>query len=574
MKALILAAGFGTRLLPFTKNTPKALFPVAGRPLLHIIILSLQNAGCKAVIINTHHLYKKIDSYLARQNYTIPVITRFEPEILGTGGAIKNVADFWNDHPFMVINSDIVTDIDLKKVYEFHLNHNCPVTLVLHDDPRFNTVSVNKDGFITKFHDSTPLPSHPASGTNIYRPGETGKLTFTGIQVLDPQVLERIPDNIFSNSIDIYRELISENKKLCAFISKEYYWKDVGSPKRYSKAVFEHMAPEAFKHAFPSGLHKKIFRTQLKGDGSDRNWYRLTSGNRSLVMADHNIRKNQSTSEVDSFVAIGRHLHDKDIPVPEIYLYDTFSGLVFMEDLGDVNLQTLVLNTENPEEIISYYKSIIGLLGKLSAIGTKGFDPVWTYQTSHYDQDLILEKECRYFVDAFLRKYLGMNICFEDLEDEFRFLADRALAFSVNGFTHRDMQSRNIMVKNNRFYFIDFQGGRLGPIQYDLASLLIDPYVELSPRVRNMLLDFSVKTLPSVLNVDPVNFLAGYKYCTITRNLQILGAFAYLNRIKGKRYFEKYIPNAIKTLTHNLSALKNREFPKIESIMREIGGKK
>jgi NDP-sugar pyrophosphorylase family protein len=240
MKALILAAGFGTRLLPFTKTTPKALFPVAGRPLLHIIILSLQQAGCKAVIINTHHLYKKIESYLARQNYAIPVVTRYEPEILGTGGAIKNVADFWDDHPFMVINSDILTDIDLKKVYEFHLNHRHPVTLVLHDDPQFNTVSVNKNGFITKFHDSTPLPSRPDSGSNSYRSGEIGRLTFTGIQVLDPQVIERISDNIFSNSIDIYRELISENKKICAFISKEYYWKDVGSPERYNEAVFEH----------------------------------------------------------------------------------------------------------------------------------------------------------------------------------------------------------------------------------------------------------------------------------------------------------------------------------------------
>lgn len=570
MKALILAAGFGTRLLPFTKNTPKALFPVAGRPLLHIIISSLQYAGCQAVIINTHHLYKKIDSYLARQNYAIPVITRYEPEILGTGGAIKNVADFWDDHPFMVINSDIVTDIDLKKVYEFHLNHGHPVTLVLHDDPRFNTVSVNKDGFIIKFHDSTPLPSSSASDSNSCRTGEIEKLTFTGIQVLDPQVLERIPDNIFSNSIDTYRELISENKKLCAFISKEYYWKDVGSPESYSKAVFEHMAPEAFKNAFPSGVHKKIFRTPLKGDGSDRNWYRLTSGNRSLVMADHGIRQNPSISEVDSFVAIGRHLHDKDIPVPEIYLYDTFSGLVFMEDLGDVSFQILVLNTKNPDEIISYYKSVIGLLGNLSLSGAKDFDPLWTYQTSHYDQDLILEKECRYFVDAFLSNYLGMNISFKDLENEFRSLADRALEFSVNGFMHRDMQSRNIMVKNNRFYFIDFQGGRFGPIQYDLASLLMDPYVELSFRMRNQLLNFSVQTLSSVLNVDPDDFLSGYKYCSITRNLQILGAFAYLSRIKGKRYFEKYIPNAINTLTHNLSALKNREFPKIESIVREI----
>jgi len=574
MKALILAAGFGTRLLPYTKNTPKTLFSVAGRPLLHIIILSLQNAGCKAVIINTHHLYKKIDSFLALQKYAIPVITRYEPEILGTGGAIKNVADFWNDHPFMVINSDIVTDIDLKKVYEFHLNHRHPVTLVLHDDPRFNTVSVNKNGFITDFHDSTPLPSHPVSGSKIYRPGENVKLTFTGIQVLDPQVLERIPDNIFSSSIDIYRELISENKKICAFISNQYQWKDIGSPERYSETVFEHMAPEAFKYAFPSGLHKKIFRTVLKGDGSDRNWYRVTSGNRSLVMADHNIRKNQLTSEVDSFVAIGRHLHDKDIQVPEIYLYDTFSGLVFMEDLGDVNLQTLVMNTENPEEIISYYKSVIGLLGKLSAAGAKGFDPLWTYQSSHYNQDLILEKECRYFVDAFLRKYLGMNISFKDLENEFRSLADKALEFSVNGFMHRDMQSRNIMVKNNRFYFIDFQGGRLGPIQYDLASLLIDPYVELPRSVQNQLLHFSVETLSSLLNVDPNNFLACYKYCAITRNLQILGAFAYLNCIKGKRYFEKYIPDAIKTLKYNLSAFKNRKFPKLESIVRKIGGAK
>jgi aminoglycoside/choline kinase family phosphotransferase len=76
------------------------------------------------------------------------------------------------------------------------------------------------------------------------------------------------------------------------------------------------------------------------------------------------------------------------------------------------------------------------------------------------------------------------------------------------------------------------------------------------------------------MGIDPHNFIACYNYCAITRNLQILGAFANLSRIKGKRYFEKYIPNAIMTLTHNLSALKNREFPKIESIVREIGGKK
>jgi aminoglycoside/choline kinase family phosphotransferase/dTDP-glucose pyrophosphorylase len=570
MKALILAAGFGIRLLPFTKNTPKALFPVSGRPLLDTIILNLENAGCKAIIINTHHLHKKIDSYLARKKYAIPVTTRYEPEILGTGGAIKNVADFWDDNPFMVINSDIVTDIDLKKVYDFHLNHKHPATLVLHDDPRFNTVSVNKNGFITKFHDSTPLPSHPASGSNIYRPGETGKLTFTGIQVLDPQVLELIPDNIFSSSIDIYRELISQNKKVCAFISKKYQWKDIGSPERYIEAFFEQMAPEAFKYAFPSWLNKKIVRTRLEGDGSDRDWYRLTSGNRSLVMADHGIRRNSSTSEVDSYVAIGHHLHDKGAPVPKIYLYDTFSGLVFLEDLGDLNLQTVILNAENPDDIISYYKSVIRLLGNLSIAGSVDFDPAWTYQTSSYNQDLIIEKECRYFVDAFLKGYLGIDTCFEDFKDEFISLAEKVIEFSVNRFMHRDMQSRNIMVKNNRLYFIDFQGARLGPIQYDLASLLIDPYVGLSRSVQNQLLNFSVKTLSPAMGIDPHNFIACYNYCAITRNLQILGAFGYLSRVRGKRYFEKYIPNAIKTLKYNLSAVESREFPNLRSVVENI----
>jgi aminoglycoside/choline kinase family phosphotransferase len=135
---------------------------------------------------------------------------------------------------------------------------------------------------------------------------------------------------------------------------------------------------------------------------------------------------------------------------------------------------------------------------------------------------------------------------------------------------HRDMQSRNIMVNNNLFYFIDYQGGRIGPIQYDLASLLIDPYVELPRSVQIELLNYCVEMLSSIISLDPQNFLACYKYCAITRNLQILGAFGYLSRVKGKKYFEKYIPKAIKSLKYNLSALENTEFPGIKSIVEKI----
>ena len=560
MKAMILAAGLGTRLLPFTEFTPKPLFTISGHPLLDIIIHSLQSAGCKGVIINTHHLYKEIDSFLASQQYTIPVCTRYEPVILGTAGAIKNAADFWDNQPVMVINSDIFTDIDLWKVYDFHLSHNHQATLVLHDCAEFNNVLVDKNDFITGILDQ---------GKEA-KVGQTRKLAFTGIQVLDPEILGLIPDRTFSDSIGVYRKLILSGKKIKAYISKKYYWKDIGTPERYKETVFDQMAPQAFKQAFPGCLCKKIECSKLKGDGSDRKWHRLTAAGRSLVMVDHGIRKEPGTYEIDSFVLIGHHLYDKGIAVPRIYLYDTFSGIVFLEDLGDVNLQAVVKAGKNLKQILSYYKTIIKLLIKMSVLGVKQFDRSWTYQTPYYNKEVILENECRYFVDAFLRRYLKLNIYYNDFEDEFILLADKALEFSVNGFMHRDFQSRNIMIKDGKPYFIDFQGGKTGPIQYDLASLLIDPYVALPCHVQDQLLDYCVDKLSSYIHIDKKRFCLCYKYCAITRNLQILGAFGYLSRIKGKTYFEQFIPAATESLKYNLSAVEDTQFSRLKSTVSKI----
>jgi aminoglycoside/choline kinase family phosphotransferase len=290
-------------------------------------------------------------------------------------------------------------------------------------------------------------------------------------------------------------------------------------------------------------------------------------------MVDHGIRETRLTSEADSFVRLGKHLYRQGVAVPKIHFYDTFCGLVFLEDLGDDHLQQVVKSIEDPQAIINLYHSIIDQIILMSRRGAAKFDQSWTYQTPVYDRNLILEKECRYFQEAFLNGYFGYKICFQELEPEFSLLADSALQNPTLGFMHRDMQSRNIMLNDNQAFFIDFQAGRIGPIQYDLASLLIDPYVELSQHMQNRLLDYSIEKLSTTASVDAGNFRTCYHYCTLTRNLQILGAYAYLSKAKGKKQFEQYIPVALKTLRSNLTTGDRNEFPRLTTVVEKVYSK-
>ncbi len=386
---------------PIREHTPKPLFSIAGRPLLDVIIDQLQKAGCKAVIINTHHLHHKIEAFLATQKYSLEVITRYEPQILGTGGAIKNVADFWDDQPFMVVNADIASDIDLAGVYRAHCRHHPLATLVLCDDPAFNSVAVRQNKYVTGFFNQADGSLRPSDDL----------LTFTGIQVLEPQVLHYIPANTFYSSIDAFKKILADGKRLQAFIAPKNRWQDIGTPERYRQTAINKAWPKAFQRAFSAPASGRIHWQKLKGDGSQRQWHRLTAAHQSIIMVDHGIRQTALTSEVDSFVQIGRHLNHQGVSVPKIYFYDTFSGLVFLEDLGDAHLQQTV-RSKNDSTVIGLYKSVIDQLIKLSCNGADKFDRNWTYQTPDYNQELILEKECRYFLEAFLNGYLGLQSAF------------------------------------------------------------------------------------------------------------------------------------------------------------------
>ena len=541
MKALVLAAGFGQRLAPYTYLTPKPLFHIANRPLLDIVLRNLSAAGISAITVNTHHLHHKIETYLTTQSYDIPVKTRHEPEILGTGGAIKNLVDFWDDEPFMVVNSDILFNTDLPAFIRFHQECNALATLLLCDNANFNQVWVDQQHLILGFG----LDHEPSSG-------DAKTWTFTGIQIIDPQLLDFIPEKAFYSVIDAYRKALTQNRIIQAFIPKLITWTDIGSPQRFRQAAVRSMVGDVFADEDPD-YNKALKTIKLAGDGSDRCWYRFKKANTSIIMTDHGIRSASGVQEVDAFIKIGQHLLSCGVKVPMIISTDPFSGLVLLQDLGDQHLQDVVQKQGLVSDIVgSLYKSFIIQLVHMGTVCHPGFDSNWTYQSATYDQSLVLENECRYFVTAFLNDYLKMSTQFEDLLDEFQLLAQKAATCQYQGFMHRDMQSRNIMVYQDQCFIIDFQGARIGPLAYDLASLLIDPYVALPSEMISEFYDSYVQQLSKSMGIDRASFRNDYEICRLTRNLQILGAFGHLARNQGKTQFEAYIPRALATLSQNL----------------------
>lgn len=561
MKALILAAGFGTRLAPHTRLLPKALFPVAGIPMLARAIALLKQAGCSGIAVNAHHLAHRIRSYLSENDFGLPVHLSHEAEILGTGGAIRQLADYWDDSPFIVINADIISDIDLAGVYDRHLRKGGHVTLVMHDRDPFNQVWVDENDRIAGFERFSHRLDHDRQQ----------KLAFTGIHIMDTDILAQIPDQGFSDIVSVYQQMLDEGATIHAHVVRDHYWQDMGSPDRYRDAVVDAMAPKAFQAAFPCHHTVAIQCRQLAGDGSDRNWYRLSAGRHRLVLADHGITINLPGSECNAFVNIGTHLYACDLPVPRIVAHDGFSGLVFLEDLGDCHLQQIVEQVDNDSQVEKWYHKVIDTLLDLTTKAADGFDAAWTCQSTAYDVALILEKECHYFVDAFLNGYLKMAVGYADLAVEFEQLAQCTIDHAVTGLIHRDFQSRNIMIHADRHYLIDFQGARRGPIQYDLASLLIDPYVGLHQQLQQRLLHYAAEQAARRLNSAPDAFIRGYRYCAVTRNLQMLGAFGFLSRVKHKPGFERWIPIAAGMLAGHLRDADERAFPKLTAIADEIG---
>lgn len=563
MKAMILAAGLGTRLLPYTRTRPKPLFTIGNRPILDILVERLRKAGFSAVIINSHHLSRLIADFVDKQQYEIPVYVRHEPRIMGTGGAVKNIEDLWDRDPLLVVNGDIFTDIDFKGVYDFHLARNQWVTMVLHDCPPYNNVRVDDQddqddqGRVVGFGEETPPPGG-------------SMLAFTGVQVLSPEILDFIPKDTAVGIVDVYRNLIDRGHAIGTQVVSGHYWHDIGTPAGYEQAAAAAAARKTLTALNADTRRETPAWKILEGDGSDRSWQRVSAGGHSVILAKHGISPEAQVCEADAFVAIGRHLEAKGIPVPHIHHFDRPAGIVVMEDLGDCHFQEAVVGEKDRGRRISLYKPVIDTLVAMGVRGVEDFDTTWTYQTPHYDRHLIREKECDYFLREFVIGFRGLDTIPEGLEADFDLLSKRGLSPEYTGFVHRDFQSRNLLVHRGTCHVIDFQGGRLGPLPYDLAALLIDPYVSLGPEIEDALLVYYLERLAQYRSVDPESFRYAYRYCAVNRNLQALGAFAFLSRVKGKPHFETYIPPALDSLKFNLRRIEPEACPNLKKLVDRL----
>lgn len=307
----------------------------------------------------------------------------------------------------------------------------------------------------------------------------------------------------------------------------------------------------------------------IPGDGSLRRFWRIVfhQPDVSYIVMENAPSDGYAGRENLAYLRIGRHLFKKGLPVPEIHRHNLDRGWFIMTDLGGTSLQSWA---SRHDDRVPLYKRVIEILFRIQTEGVEGFDPDWTCQTKKYDWEVMRRHESDYFRDAFLVRYLGMKRDWTELNASFDYLADEAAKAGGRYFLYRDFQSRNILIDQDDIGIVDWQGGRLGPLGYDLASLLIDPYVGLTAEEKTPIFRYYLRLLKTESPEEAKIFERSYPYLAIQRNLQILGAFSFLSRVRGKTYFEEYIPPALRSLSQLIDDLGDGKLASLRVLIESL----
>jgi NDP-sugar pyrophosphorylase family protein len=239
MKAMVLAAGLGTRLRPLTNDRPKSLVEIAGRTLLEFTLARLRGFGIREVIVNVHHFAELVIEYLkANNNFGMRIEISREDVLLDTGGGLKKAAWFFledasrSNEPFLLHNVDVISTIDLERMVQSHMQNNALATLAVQE---------RQTSRYLLFDEQLQLCGRRAGRDQkpeIVRPSpRTQALAFSGIHVISPRLFALMKEEGIFSIIDCYLRLAANGEKIAAFRAVEYYWRDLGKPADLKQAA-------------------------------------------------------------------------------------------------------------------------------------------------------------------------------------------------------------------------------------------------------------------------------------------------------------------------------------------------
>jgi aminoglycoside/choline kinase family phosphotransferase len=315
-------------------------------------------------------------------------------------------------------------------------------------------------------------------------------------------------------------------------------------------------AIDVLKTLFEQHFHAAVSRTKpLQGQlgGSGRKIIRLASDQASAIGILYNVRE-----ENVAFLEFSRHFRKHGLPVPEIYGEDLSHGAYLEEDLGDTTLFEFLSSNRTGENIgpqaVEAYRKVVAVLPRFQVEAGRDLNYDVCYPRDRFDRQSI-SWDLNYFKYYFLR-LAGIPFNEQALEDDFDRLTNFLLTAPRDYFMYRDFQSRNVMLRNGQPFFLDYQGGRKGALQYDIASLLYDAKADLPPELRQQLLDLYIEKLGEYENIKREAFLHHYHSYVYVRILQALGAYGFRGFYERKAHFLQSVPYALKNLrwlSHNVT---------------------
>ena len=311
---------------------------------------------------------------------------------------------------------------------------------------------------------------------------------------------------------------------------------------------------------------KLLSKEELSASGSNRRYFRLESKKTSIIGVE-----GTSVDENKAFITMANHFYKQGLPVPQVFAQTADGRFYIQEDLGDTLLFDAIAEGRKTGVFYEQEKELLRkTMRKLPAIqvlGAQGLDFSVCYPQPEFNKRSILW-DLNYFKYCFL-KSTGLDFQENRLEDDFARLSEILLRSQSNTFMYRDFQSRNVMVKAGEPYFIDFQGGRKGPLYYDVASFLWQAKAQYNAELREELLQTYLDALQNLMPIDEADFREQLKHFVLFRTLQVLGAYGFRGYFEKKPHFLQSIPFAIDNL-RNLMNNELTEYPYLLQILKQM----